>query len=297
MFIDVAGPVKLIAGHNGARFPYANSLLIEDDIRVLVDTGAGPNRLAGLRDRVDVVINSHFHADHIAGNRLFPGAQVWAPELDAPALRSETEFLERTGFAFLGEMGRMVARTLGYAETRVDRELRDGEVLEFGRVKLRVIHLPGHTPGHSGFFWEEEGFAFLADLDLTGFGPWYGNPVSDPVAFADSIRKAIGLDARVVATGHLGLVADDVANRLADYLEVISLRDEQILKMLEDGATLDELVACKPIYGKHAEPAELYRMFEATMVRKHLEKLEREGRVTYRDGVFWRASSPRPDGR
>jgi glyoxylase-like metal-dependent hydrolase (beta-lactamase superfamily II) len=67
----------------------------------------------------------------------------------------------------------------GFRESPVHREMRDGEVLEAGGTRMRFVHLPGHTPGHSGIWFEEEDLLFVADIDLTSFGPFYGEPLAD----------------------------------------------------------------------------------------------------------------------
>ncbi|WP_240152055.1 MBL fold metallo-hydrolase [Streptomyces mobaraensis] len=42
----------------------------------------------------------------------------------------------------------------------------DGAVFDLGGHAVTVVHLPGHTPGHSGFLIEPDGFLFVADIDL-----------------------------------------------------------------------------------------------------------------------------------
>lgn len=77
------------------------------------------------------VLTTHRHHDHV---RALPevleatGATHWAPFLDAPALPAE-----------------------------VDRELRDGDVLEFAGERLPVAILRGHTPGGACLFAEVDG--------------------------------------------------------------------------------------------------------------------------------------------
>lgn len=41
---------------------------------------------------------------------------------------------------------------------------RENEVLEVGSLKLEVLHLPGHTPGHVGFFEHQNIVAFTGDV-------------------------------------------------------------------------------------------------------------------------------------
>src|SRR5207244_11874187 len=50
----------------------------------------------------------------------------------------------------------------------------DGETFDLGRVSVRVIHAPGHTRGHCCIAIEPDGVLYLGDIDLTSFGPYYG---------------------------------------------------------------------------------------------------------------------------
>ena len=49
-------------------------------------------------------------------------------------------------------------------ELIVDRKLEDNDLIDLGDgIELRVIHLPGHTAGSVGYYWEKEGILFSGD--------------------------------------------------------------------------------------------------------------------------------------
>jgi hydroxyacylglutathione hydrolase len=85
--------------------------------------------------RLDRIFNTHWHQDHAGGN-----AAVQA----------------KTGCDITGP-----------AEVRriapLDREARDGDVVELGAVRFEVIATPGHTLGHIVYHAPEEGVAFVGD--------------------------------------------------------------------------------------------------------------------------------------
>jgi glyoxylase-like metal-dependent hydrolase (beta-lactamase superfamily II) len=93
--------------------------------------------------------------------------------LDAPGARTLKTFLEYYGFAaFDGEqIGQDFIDSIDLHASPVHREFNDGEIIDFGHVKLQVVHTPGHTPGHCAFYEEKTGLLFSADIDLSGFGP------------------------------------------------------------------------------------------------------------------------------
>ena len=49
-----------------------------------------------------------------------------------------------------------------------DRYLADDDTVEFGNIKLRVKHCPGHTPGHVIFFSAQNNVAIVGDVLFAG---------------------------------------------------------------------------------------------------------------------------------
>jgi hydroxyacylglutathione hydrolase len=72
--------------------------------------------------RVKFIINTHGHPDHTSGNKTLKeatGAPILIHEYDAPLLRNPS----------------------------ADKTIREGDIIELGEVKLRVLHTPGHSKG------------------------------------------------------------------------------------------------------------------------------------------------------
>ncbi|EHQ87942.1 Zn-dependent hydrolase, glyoxylase [Desulfosporosinus youngiae DSM 17734] len=280
MFTELLPNLYFVEGELGGRFPYCNGLMIDAEAKVLVDTGYGHDRIEEIirSGQVDVIINTHYHLDHVFGNKYFPQAKIWAHTLDAPALRSVEQFQAYTGLnETLGPDPLLFPG--GPSSYEIDEELEDGDVLWFGSVSLQVIHTPGHTPGHIALFEPKSGVLFSGDIDLSPFGPWYGNLRSDLEMFMESIRRLINLKPKVLATSHSGIVTDNIPERLKEYLNKFELREEQILQQLGVSKTIEELVDRRIIYHRFPEPEKLYRFFEEVMVRKHLQYLIRQGKV------------------
>lgn len=279
-----------LQGTNGGRVPYANSLLIHDEVTALIDTGADPYDLkeAAAKYPPDLVINTHFHIDHTRGNFLFPEAKMMAHAWDAEVLSSEQRFWEATGLSVLDEdYLRKNFYQEGLPIYQVEGSLMGDEVLDLGATKLRVIHTPGHTPGHLALFQEEEGILFAGDVDLTSFGPWYGNPAADLEDFRESIKKLRELGARLVLTGHLEPLSEGIAERFDQFLEILEERDGLLMELLREPKTMEAIIDAKLIYRKHPEPVKVYRRFEELMVTKHLNGLEEKGFVI-REGNSYR---------
>ena len=95
-FVPINPKISFIQSESGARFPYSNSLLIRDERTVLIDTGLEPVLMERIAKEycVDLIINSHCHEDHIAGNYLFPESQICTHKLAAPIIKSVDQLIE-----------------------------------------------------------------------------------------------------------------------------------------------------------------------------------------------------------
>jgi len=65
--------------------------------------------------------------------------------------------------------------------------LKDWDIIDIGR-KLRIIHTPGHSPGHICIFDENNGYMFTGDLIYKGtLYAFY--PSTDTVKYRESVIK------------------------------------------------------------------------------------------------------------
>ena len=86
---------------------------------------------------VKYIVNTHGHSDHISANlevKEATGAELMIHEEDAPMLTDGAKNLS----VF---MGRNINRPAP------DRLLKDGDELQVGNAKFKVLHTPGHTRG------------------------------------------------------------------------------------------------------------------------------------------------------
>ena len=263
----------------GKGYPLANSLLIEDETRLLIDTGLRRPVIKKMikEQKIDFIINSHWHEDHMIGNNLFTDSKICAHKLDVHAIKSIEEFKNRYGAGISAEFKRYIdsfVQGIHLRESRVDMEFEDGYIFDLGSNTLQVIHTPGHSIGHCSFFETNQKILFSADIDLTSFGPWYGCTDSDIDDFLKSIKKLKNLKPEIVVTSHhRGLIEDDIQNRFDRYLRRIHEREEKLLDFLKVERTFEEVVNRAIIYENSKLPKELFLPFETVMVKKHLERL------------------------
>jgi glyoxylase-like metal-dependent hydrolase (beta-lactamase superfamily II) len=103
---------------------------------------------------------THSHFDHIADHavvtRRFPKARVLIHELEAPRLRDP------------GPQGRMFGLPFVIPAREPDGLLVDGQDLAIGSIPVRVLHTPGHAPGHVMFHLPREKVLVGGDLIIGG---------------------------------------------------------------------------------------------------------------------------------
>lgn len=169
--VDLGGlsMTRLVVG------PMANNVYLLDDpatgTLVLVDAADdAPGLLAALGQRpLAAVVTTHRHADHVQ------------------ALAAVVQATHATTIA-----GGPDATTLPVA---VDRPVTDGDVVEVGRVRLRVVRLTGHTPGgialvHDGRPADGVVHVFTGDSLFPGGVGRTGSP-ADFASLLDDVRTKL----------------------------------------------------------------------------------------------------------
>jgi len=158
-----------------------------------------------------------------------------------------------------------------------------GQVWELGGgVRLRAHHLPGHTSGHCALIVESEGLAFIGDIDLSGFGPYYGDATSNLGDFRRSLAELSHLEARIWVTSHHRAVITDRAKFLGDLAAFASRIDERTDKLLghlrERPQTLEALAERRILYPS-GHDAPWVECAERRTIGMHLDELIAARRV------------------
>lgn len=118
--------------------------------------------------------NTHHHFDHAGGNEALKAQ--WQAEVVGA--------------------GNDATRIPG-----IDRQVAEGEVVELGSLRARVIEVPGHTSGHIAFHFADDGVAFVGDtLFALGCGRLFEGT---PAQMWNSLSKLMALpDDTVVYCAH-----------------------------------------------------------------------------------------------
>lgn len=282
--------LSLIPGENNGRFPLSHAFMVRGEVDALIDAGCGRAVLRQLRRGwlPQVVVASHAHPDHCSGLWLFPDAAIISPVQYADIFWRYEPLSRR--LVEPGELARLwcdyVREAMGIREVSADDHFDDGHVFDFGKIKLHALHAPGHLDDHYVFWEPQHGVALTFDIDLTSFGPWYGHRESDIDLFLDSIQKVIDLKPKILVSSHKGIITEDIAGRLRAYAAVFDRRDELLLELLHAPKSLAGLVDASPFYRGHPYAPEIMRYWEGNMIEKHLQRMEKKGRVE-QSGDAW----------
>ncbi|MBA9034263.1 MBL fold metallo-hydrolase [Rhizobium leguminosarum] len=174
--VERAASAQFTARPSGVRFLF-NQYLVEDgERRILIDAGAAgsigqtgqlPQALAALGlkpDKIDAVIVTHMHQDHMGGLVLggknnYPEAELYIDRRDIahwtdPAKRSGAPEYLQTSFRMAEEVVRLYPRLQAIDG---EREIMRG---------VSIVDLTGHTPGHIGVRVEDGGKSMIMVSDM-----------------------------------------------------------------------------------------------------------------------------------
>lgn len=190
-------------------------------------SGHGEKVLAGLAaigsgpSDVTRLLLTHAHPDHAGGaahvaQRTGLGAGVHAD--DASYVRTGTG-PPQVAVGVLGRLLHLVAPSSASAAVPVAEELADGQVLPVAGG-LRVVHMPGHSPGHAGFLHEPTGVLVTGDAIMNPVGlRWSPKSVCTDFEMSRRTARRLGeLDYEIAAFTHGPEVRDQAREKVRRFL-------------------------------------------------------------------------------
>ena len=289
------GAVSVYFGEKSGKYPDGNQVVVcGADTIAAFDTPLVANRLGRELLDADLVVLGHMHEDHAAGLHRLRHATVHVHEADVEAARSWEGLARHYGYRpeVLQAFRPKIEKDFHYVPRPDAVPYRDGASWDLGGgVTVRAFHLPGHTSGHCALLVEPGAIAFIGDIDLSSFGPYYGDATSSLAAFRRTLIAVKDVPAKVwITSHHKGVITErETFIALVDaFASRLDAREAAILAYLrERPSTLEELVAHRFVYPPHVEDL-YYEDAERRCIEQHLDELAPDGRVLQEDGR-WRA--------
>jgi len=210
--IEIPPNTVMLRGHGWD----SNVYLVKDEDEgeaLIIDTGTGvywhkymdvwlnENYLNGI-ERI-TIFNTHEHFDHVGGNPAFRryfeerGIKVYfaAHRYTAQALESGDDYVILSFY-----YGR------SYTPHEVHLKLGDGDTLRVGKLRLTLIHTPGHTRGSACLYEPEEKLLFTGDTIFNGTVGRTDLPTGNLEMLKKSIERLGRLDVYLGLPGHGGII-------------------------------------------------------------------------------------------
>jgi glyoxylase-like metal-dependent hydrolase (beta-lactamase superfamily II) len=295
------GPVTVLFGYENGKYPQGNSMLIEGrDETVIVDPSLGVIPRKDRLPDIDRVLHSHVHEDHVAANYLFESVPWHAHEEDLLGLQSINGLMTMYGVpepantAFKND----ILEKFNYVAQPDAQSFTGGDQFDLGGVRINVIHTPGHTRGHCCFIVDWDGsddrFVYLGDIELTSFGPYYGDAWSDLEAFQQSLVTLNDLDARWWLTFHHKGLYESRQSFLVDlekFSNVIGARENRLLEYLKNPHSLQDIVKHRFVF-RPGDTGVFVDNVERRSMDRHLRQLLDAGRISKtNDGLYQAVSA------
>jgi len=194
--------MKILVNSGGVAM--TNCILVADENAreaVMVDApdhtaGCLLDKAAAMGWRVSALWITHGHFDHFADHQAWrdrsPGGRALIHSLDAPqALHPDLQT-------------RMFGLPFDIPPLKPDDFVTDDQDLLIGAISAKVLHTPGHSPGHVCYYFPDENLLLGGDLIIGGSVGRTDLPGSNPDDLRKSIQRVMSLPGKTRLIGGHG---------------------------------------------------------------------------------------------
>ncbi len=168
----------------------ANTYLLKGEPNILIDAGFL------MDEKIGLVILTHCHVDHFKFAEEYQKRNV-----KIAASKEAAKELNEASEVVSSKFARLIFGTK-LRQFKVDKILTDGEIIDNGNFKLKVLKVPGHTPGSIALFDEEKRILFTGDTwNGKRRGTW-NHPGGNLNELEKSTKMLERLNPKLICPGH-----------------------------------------------------------------------------------------------
>ncbi|EMS78916.1 MBL fold metallo-hydrolase [Desulfotignum phosphitoxidans] len=274
-----------------ARFSSCAGLIVQSRKQIFIDMNLGESDTRTLLEQrcPDAAVITHFHLDHSVWTHQAEkaGIQVFVPAKEAAFLSSLDHVVQQTA----GPLGcgkqwhAFVENTQGFRSlTHFSSYGPDTVFVEFA-PEMVVMDTPGHSPGHTSFYFPDDRILFSGDLGLDRFGPWYGWQNCDIRDLVFSLLRLDGMQINLILSSHGGMIQKGISDIFMAKIKEILQREHHIEKQLSKGKSEAQIIENGVFYlhkKKVPQPLKTFLdMWDSVMFQHHKNLLAQGGLTAF----------------
>ena len=213
----------------------------------LVDPGIFRDEITAIAEfvadhgaRVDTIILTHSHWDHILGPEHFPAARVVAQAAYLTHVREDAGKILKSIAAWEHEHG--VDRHRPFEIPLPTETFEETTTLAVDGLALKLTHAPGHAPDQLTVYHAESATLWAADMLSDLEIPFVSHDLD---AYRHTLESLKHLEIRALVPGHGHATTDphEINGRLADDIAYLDELRTRVAEAIEQGKSMEETVA------------------------------------------------------
>ena len=234
-------------------------LLVTEEKTAMIDTGfsftakaVAENVRNKLRGRnLDYIILTHSHYDHVSA--AMTCKKIWKDVKIVAAQHADEVFAKPSAINRMRKLNRSAALMFGklplYNDTlkglRADIIVKEGDILDMGSLKFRVMETPGHTWDTIALWCEEEKFLIANET----IGVWVTESILSPACLVshkkclEFVERAKALKPEKILVPHYDMIYGDLCEKYLDLsIKWHNAYKDFVVSSYKEGKTKKEIM-------------------------------------------------------
>ncbi len=235
VLFGVGGNIAVSIGSQGV-------LVVDDQFpQMMPKINAAIAELGG--GEIDFAVNTHWHFDHAEGNLALGPDGTWlVSQANSRDMMMGEHVINLVSLSYKQQVYPAAALPVITFDDRMQ--------FHFNGEQIELLHFgPAHTTGDTAVIFRGRNAVHLGDVFNNSGFPFIdadnGGEINGLISFCEAVLAVIDTDT-VVIPGH-GPVTDYAA--LSAYIDMLKMVRDRIVKLIDNGADLEAVIAAKPTAG------------------------------------------------